>query len=381
MRITLSSGLILATLLAVPMLAAAADAGITKKPWGKTADGTPVDLYTLTNSKGMQATITTYGGIVTTLLVPDRQGKLGDVVLGFDTLDGYLKGHPYFGALIGRYGNRIAKGHFSLEGKEYTLAQNNDGNHLHGGLKGFDKAVWKAEETKVRLRNDEVPALVLTYTSKDGEEGYPGNLSVKVTYALTESNSLFIRYEATTDKATPVNLTNHSYFNLAGAGSGDILGHELMLNAGKFTPVDKGLIPIGELRDVEGTPFDFRKATPIGQRIGASDEQIKFGGGYDHNFVLDKKDAAMSLAARVFEPSSGRVMEVYTTEPGIQFYSGNFLDGTNVGKGGKVYKHRNGFCLETQHFPDSPNQAKFPSTILEPGKKYSTTTIYRFSAR
>ena len=348
------------------------------KPWGKTADGEPVELYTLTNANGMQATITTYGGIVVNLLVPDRDGKLGDVVLGYDNLDGYLAGHPYFGAIIGRYGNRIGKGKFCLDGKEYTLAQNNNGNHLHGGLKGFDKVVWKAKG----LVTDRGPALALSYTSKDGEEGYPGNLEVTVTYILTDANELKIYYLAKTDKATPVNLTNHSYFNLAGPGTGDILSHQLTLNADRFTPVDEGLIPTGELRDVTGTPLDFRQPTAIGARVEQADEQLKFGLGYDHNWVLNKeRQGEMTLAARVYEPATGRVMEVLTTEPGIQFYCGNFLDGTNVGKGGKAYQHRYGFCLETQHYPDSPNKPDFPSTILQPGQEYKTSTTYKFSTK
>lgn len=353
-----------------------AEGSISKKPWGKTADGQAVDIFTLTNANGVQATITTYGGIVTTLLVPDRDGELADVVLGHDTLDGYEDGHPYFGAIIGRYGNRIGKGKFSLDGKEYTLATNNDANHLHGGEKGFDKVVWNARG----MLGDEGPGLVLTYKSKDGEEGYPGNLDIWVAYVLTNDNALRISYRATTDKATPVNLTNHSYFNLAGAGHGDILGHKLMLNADRFTPVDKGLIPTGELRDVTGTPMDFRKPTAIGARIEQEDEQLEFGGGYDHNWVLNKeKEGEMSVAARVVEPNSGRVMTVLTTEPGVQFYCGNFLDGSDVGKGDKPYQHRYGFCLETQHYPDSPNKPDFPSTILQPGDVYQTSTVYKFS--
>ena len=353
---------------------AAAEQGIAKKPFG-TVEGVPVDLYTLTNPRGMQVSITNYGAIVVSLLVPDRQGKLGDVVLGYDRVEQYVKDSPYFGAIVGRYGNRIAKGRFSLDGKQYTLAQNNHGNHLHGGLKGFDKAVWKAEETRPKKGL----GLRLSYLSKDGEEGYPGNLSATVTYVLTDRNELAIQYRATSDQPTPVNLTNHSYFNLAGQGSGDILGHELTLNADRFTPVDKGLIPSGELRPVQGTPFDFRQPTAIGKRIAQADEQLQFGGGYDHNFVLNKEDGDFALAARVHDPASDRVMEIFTKEPGIQFYSGNFLDGSNVGKGEKPYKHRYGFCLETQHFPDSPNQSTFPSTILRPGQPYATTTIYRFS--
>ena len=357
---------------------ASAEVSLTKKPWGKTADGQPVDLYTLTNTNGMQATITNYGGIVTTLLVPDREGELADVVLGYDKLADYEAGSPYFGAIIGRYGNRIGKGKFTLDGKDYTLATNNDANHLHGGLKGFDKVVWKAKG----ILGDKGPGLVLTYQSKDGEEGYPGNLDVTVTYVLTDDNELRILYRATTDKATPVNLTNHSYFNLAGAGQGDILSHKLMLNADRFTPVDKGLIPTGELCDVTDTPMDFREPTAIGARVEQKTEQLEFGLGYDHNWVLNKeKDCEMSLAARVVEPKSGRVMTVLTAEPGIQFYCGNFLDGTNVGKGDKPYQHRYGFCLESQHYPDSPNKPDFPSTILQPGEGYQTSTIYKFSTK
>ncbi len=356
---------------------AGAEPAIVRKPFGKVGS-VPVDLYTLVNAKGMQVSITNYGGIVVSLVVRDRNGKPGDVVLGYDRVEQYVKASPYFGAIVGRYGNRIAGGKFVLDGKPYPLAQNNNGNHLHGGLKGFDKVVWKADE----FWSNRGPGLKLTYLSKDGEEGYPGNLSVTVTYVLTDENELVIQYSATSDKPTPVNLTNHSYFNLAGQGNGDILDHELTLFADRFTPVDKGLIPTGELRPVKGTPFDFRKPTAIGQRIRQTDEQLRFGGGYDHNFVLNKKqEGTLTLAARVVEPCSGRVMEVLTKEPGIQFYCGNFLDGSNVGKGGKPYKYRYGFCLETQHFPDSPNQPSFPSTILRPGKQYSTTTVYRFSAK
>jgi aldose 1-epimerase len=297
------------------------------------------------------------------------------VVLGFDSIDGYLMRTSYFGVLVGRYGNRIAKGRFTLNGVEYKLATNNGENSLHGGVKGFNKAVWKVRD----VSDGQSPRLELTYLSKDGEEGYPGNLSVTVVYTLTDSNELRIDYSATTDKDTVVNLTNHSYFNLAGQGEGDILGHELTLFAGKFTPSDKVLIPTGELRSVEGTPFDFRKPVAIGARIGQNDEQLKFGGGYDHNFVLSSGGGALALAARVYEPKTGRVMEVLTTEPGIQFYTGNFLDGTLSGKGGKAYAKRSGFCLETQHFPDSPNHPQFPSTVLRTGGRYQTTTVYRFS--
>ncbi len=354
-----------------------AEEGIVRKPFGKTKDGIPVELYTLTNAAGMKAAITTYGGIVVSLTAPDRNGTFDDVVLGFDTLEGYLAGHPYFGAIVGRYGNRIAGGKFTLDGHHYRLAQNNHENHLHGGLKGFDKAVWKAGGTLT----PEGPSLVLTHTSPDGDEGYPGNLSVQVTYTLRADNALSIHYSATTDKATPCNLTNHSYFNLAGQGHGDILRHELTIHADRFTPVDAGLIPTGQLQSVEGTPLDFRRATAIGARIEEDNQQLRFGGGYDHNFVVNGRPGTLRLAASAYEPTTGRLMEVFTTEPGVQFYSGNFLDGSNVGKGGRVYRRRNGFCLETQHFPDSPNQPAFPSAILRPGKEYSTTTVYKFSAK
>ena len=348
-----------------------------KEAFGKTPDGTAVDLYTLTNAKGVEARIITYGGIVVSLKVPDRNRKFDDVVLGYDNLEGYIKNNPYFGALIGRYGNRIAKGKFTLNGVEYTLAKNNGENHLHGGIKGFDKVVWKASQ--VRGKNG--AALQLTYLSKDGEEGYPGNLSVTAIYTLTDNNEVRIDYSATTDKDTILNLTNHSYFNLAGPGTTSILGHEVMINADRFTPVDKTLIPTGELRSVRGTPMDFTKPTTIGARIEQQDEQLIFGMGYDHNWVLNNSNGQLGLAARVYEPTTGRVMEVYTTEPGMQFYTGNFLDGTITGKGGKVYHRRYGFCMETQHFPDSPNKPNFPSVVLKPGQKYTQTTIYKFSAK
>ena len=352
------------------------EAGLTRKltsePWGRTAAGEPVELYTLTNAKGAEVKITNYGGIVVSIRVPDRAGKFGDVVLGFDTLDGYLGKHPHFGALIGRYGNRIGKGRFTLNGIEYTLAKNNGENHLHGGIRAFDTLVWKAKEGPGQ-------SLELSYLSKDGEEGYPGNLSTTVTYTLTDNNELRIDYAATTDKDTIVNLTNHSYFNLAGQGEGDVLTHQVTINADKFTPVDKTLIPTGELRNVEGTPFDFRTPKTIGERIDGKDEQLIIGGGYDHNFVLNHGSVSLDVVAKVSEPKSGRVMEVLTTEPGMQLYTGNFLDGTIHGKGGKTYPRRGAFCMETQHHPDSPNKPNFPSVVLKPGTRYQTTTIYRFS--
>jgi aldose 1-epimerase len=345
------------------------------KPFGKTGEGTPVEIYALKSSAGVEVRIITYGAAIQSILAPDKNGKLADVTLGFDALDGYLApSNPYFGCIVGRYGNRIAGGTFSLGGKTYTLAKNNGPNALHGGPKGFHRAVWKAK----KVERPEAVGVEMTYLSKDGEEGYPGNLDTTITYTLNAQNELRIDYVATTDKETVLNLTNHAYFNLAGAGEGDILRHSLMIDADRFTPVDKTLIPTGELRPVQGTPFDFRKPTAIGARIGEQEEQLGFGGGYDHNFVLNRKGASVSLAARVTEPASGRVLEVLTTEPGVQFYAGNFLDGTVTGKGGKVYKRRFGFCLETQHFPDSPNQPAFPSTTLKPGATYKTTTVFRF---
>jgi len=348
---------------------------ITRKPFGTAPGGEAAELFTLTNANGCEARITNYGGIVTVLTAPDRDGALADVVLGYDTLAEYVNDSPYFGALVGRYGNRIAAGRFTLDGVAYTLATNEGDNHLHGGNKGFDKAVWSAAAAE----GADGPSLELTHLSPDGDEGYPGALSVKVVYTWTNANVLRIAYAATTDARTVLNLTHHSYFNLAGAGSGDILGHEMQIPADRFTPVNGNLIPIGELRSVDGTPLDFREPVAIGARIGADDEQLKLGGGYDHNFVLGG-GGALALAARVREPACGRVMEAWTTEPGVQFYSGNFLDGSNVGKGGAAYAHRTGLCLETQHFPDSPNQPAFPSTVLSPGETYTQTTEYRFSA-
>ncbi|MEI7938413.1 MAG: aldose epimerase family protein [Verrucomicrobiota bacterium] len=348
---------------------------IIVKPFGLAPDGSRVNLYTLRNNKGTEVGICNYGGLVLFLKVPDRHGKFADVVLGYDNLPDYIKDTPYFGALIGRYGNRIAKGKFTLDGKEYTLAVNNGPNALHGGLKGFDKVVWEPRF----LATHAGPSLELVYVSKDGEEGYPGTLSVKAIYTLTEDNALMLDYVATTDKDTVLNLTHHSYFNLA--GKGDILNHQVMMPADKFTPVNVNLIPTGELKPVDGSPFDFRTPTAIGARIGQEDEQLKFGGGYDHNWVINKPMGQLGLMARVYEPTSGRVMEVWSTDPGLQFYSGNFLDGKNKGKGGWVYKYRNGFCMEPQHYPDSPNQPNFPSVVLKPGQTYRNTIIYKFSVQ
>jgi aldose 1-epimerase len=362
---------------------ATAAAGVSERPFGKLPDGRAVTLYTLSNGR-IEAGIMNYGGTLVFLRTPDRQGNLGDVVLGFDSLEGYLREHPYIGALVGRYGNRIANGRFNLEGKTYTLARNNGPNHLHGGVKGFDKQFWEARAVPggapagaKSAAKQEASALELRYVSKDGEEGYPGTLTVTVIYSL-EDNGLKISYSAVTDRTTVVNLTNHAYFNL-GTGS-DIREHQLTMKASRFTPVDAGLIPTGELKPVAGTPFDFRTPMSIGARIQAADPQIALGGGYDHNFVLDSQDGSLALAAVVTEPKSGRVMEVWTQEPGVQFYTGNFLDGSVKGKGGRAYGRHAAFCLETQHFPDSPNRASFPSTVLKPGGRYSTTTVYRFRA-
>ncbi len=351
-----------------------AKGSVTKQAFGKTAQGEAVDLYTLKNKNGVEVSIMNYGAVIVSLKTPDARGRLADIVLGFDTLDGYLKENPYFGAVVGRYGNRIAKGKFELDGKAYTLAKNNGENALHGGIKGFDKKVWQAEATE----GETAQTLTLHCVSPDGEEGYPGTLKASVRYTLNDSDDLEVAYSATTDKPTVVNLTNHTYFNLAGAESGPILNQELMLNASKMTPVDAGLIPTGELKDVTGTPFDFRKPTAIGARIDADDEQIKRGGGYDHNFVIDRTAPGLALAARATEPSNGRVLEVWTTEPGVQFYTGNFLDGTLQGKRGTVYEKRMAFCLETQHYPDSPNHVQFPSTRLDPGQEYKSTTVFKF---
>jgi len=347
-------------------------AAMKREPFGSAPDGKAVELITLTNARGVELRAMTYGAIIVSLKVPDRAGKLNDIVLGYDSLAGYVKSSPYFGAVVGRYGNRIAKGMFTLDGKTYTLAVNNGPNALHGGLKGFDKVVWSADT----MRTPEGVGIRFRYVSKDGEEGYPGTLTTTVTYTLTDENEVHIAYEATTDKATPVNLTQHTYFNLA--GHGDILAHVLTLQADRFAAVDSTLIPTGELAPVAGTPFEFTTQHAIGERIGADHQQLTFGGGYDHTFVLSRPDTGLALAAVLKDPLSGRTLEVRTTEPGVQFYSGNFLDGSLTGKGGVVYTQRTGVCLETQHFPDSPNQKAFPSTVLRPGETYRSRTVWTF---
>ncbi len=346
-----------------------------KQAFGVAPDGAAIDLYTLSNPAGMRVQITNYGGIVTSLLVPDRKGRLGDVVLGFDGIDGYLKKHPHFGAICGRYANRIAGGRFILNGVEYKLARNDGDNHLHGGIRGFDKVVWQAAE----FASKDGAGLRLTYSSPAGEEGYPGRLNVVVTYTLTDGNELRLDYLATTDADTVLNLTHHGYFNLADGGTSEVLGHEVMIDATRFLPVDAALIPTGELRNVRRTPMDFTRATAIGPRIDAADEQLVHGRGYDHTWVVNGAPGQLRLAARVREPTTGRVMEVLTTEPGVQFYTGNFLDGTVTGKDGAVYRRRYGLCLECQHFPDSPNKPQFPSTVIKPGQRYTQTTVYRFA--
>jgi aldose 1-epimerase len=328
---------------------------------------------TLLNKNGMNARVTSYGGKLMSLWVPDKNGALGDVVLGYDSAEHYINGNPYFGAMIGRYGNRIAKGKFKIDDKEYSLALNNGNNSLHGGPRGFHNVNWQ-------LRQITPDSIELYYLSKDGEEGYPGNMKVKVTYSLTDENELVIGYEATTDQPTVINLTHHSFFNLSGEGNNSILDHILYINADSYTPVDEGLIPDGRLVSIKGTPFDFTNPTRIGERIDNNDVQLTYGRGYDHNWILKRKANDLELAAKVVDPKSGRMMEVWTTEPGLQFYSGNFLDGTDVGKGGKKYPYRSAFCLEAQHFPDSPNQPAFPSTVLQPNQVYRQTTIYKFSA-
>jgi aldose 1-epimerase len=333
-----------------------------------------VDLVTLRNAAGTEVTVFTYGGIIRTLKTADRTGAIDDIVLGFDTLAEYEEKSPFFGTIVGRYGNRIAKGQFTLDGRTYNLAKNNGPNHLHGGITGWDKAVWAAEP----FQNDTGVGVALSHTSPDGDEGYPGTVKAIVTYTLTDANELIVDYEASSDQPTVINLTQHSYFNLGGAKTADVLGHELMLNADGYTPVDAGLIPLGPIAPVAGTTFDFRTPVSIGQRIGDRHEQIARGNGYDHNFVLNRSGDGVSLAARVVEPVTGRTMTVATTEPGVQFYTGNFLDGTLEGKGGTVYGRRAGFCLETQHYPDSPNQPDFPSSVLRPGQTYRSRTVFTF---
>jgi len=356
-------------------------ATVTKASFGKTPDGHAVEIYTLRNAQGAEARIMTYGGIVQSLSVPDKNGKFADVVLGFDNLDGYvnptyLKGCPYFGALIGRYGNRIGAAKFSLASKSYTLAGNNGGNSLHGGLKGFDKVIWTAVKAGVSTAGAE---LQLHYLSKAGEEGFPGNLDVTAIYTLTADDELKLEFTAKTDQPTVCNLTHHSYFNLAGQGNGDILGHLVYINSDKTTPVDAGLITTGDFADVTGTPFDFRKPTTIGARINDANPILQYGPGYDHNWVINKPLGKFGLQARVEEPTTGRVMEVWSDEPGLQFYAGNFLDGTLTGKGGKIYQRRTGFCMEPQHYPDSPNKPQFPTTELKPGQTYHNVIVYKFS--
>lgn len=351
--------------------------GIISTNFGELPNGKKVTLFILKNEAGMEIKISDFGGTIISWTAPDKAGKFEDITLGCDSLSGYQKGVPYFGALIGRYGNRIGKGTFLLEGKKYNLAINNNPNTLHGGLFGFDKVLWKAN-----LMEGKEPALKLTYLSKDGEEGYPGNLTVEVVYTLQKDNALKIDYKATTDKATPMNLTNHAYFNLSGDLNSDILAHDITLNADKYLPVDATLIPTGELKSVKGTPFDFTKPKKIGLQINdTTDVQIKYGGGYDHCWVLTDSSKTLKLAATVLNAKNGRFLEVFTTEPAIQFYTGNFLDGTIKGKNGVVYKKRSGLCLETQHYPDSPNKPSFPNTILKPNETYSSTTIYRFSVK
>lgn len=355
------------------LTAAGSHAAVSVQSWGKLQNGQSVDLYTLRNAKGAEVTITNYGARIVAIKVPDRAGKFDDVVLGFDNLAGYeSKSDPFFGATIGRYANRIAGARFTLDGNTYTLVKNNGPNSLHGGAAGFDKKVWTAT-----ARNDR--DVLMTLVSPNNDEGFPGNLFATVVFALTDDNELQVRYTATTDKTTVVNFTNHSYFNLAGQGEGDVLGHIVRIDAARFTPVDATLIPTGELKPVDGTPFDFRQPTPIGARIDSPDPQLKLGGGYDHNYVLNRKGVGLQLAARVVEPKSGRVLEVLTTEPGLQFYTSNNLTGPLTGAGGKVYRRRSAFCMETEHFPDSPNHPAFPSTTLKPGETFRSETVYRFS--
>jgi len=375
---SLAAGLLAASLVGCSTMSPNPKSSVTKSDFGTTPSGKPVELYTLRNSKGAEACIMTYGGIVQKLVMPDKNGKMEDIVLGFDSLDGYTgTNDPYFGALIGRYGNRIGGAQFTLEGKTYTLAKNNNGNTLHGGIKGFDKVIWTAKPS-VGIAG---PQLTLAYVSLDGEEGFPGNLEVSAIYTLTENNELKLEFTAHTDKPTVVNLTHHSYFNLAGQGNGDILNHVVYINSDKTTPVDSGLIPTGAFADVTGTPFDFRKPTTIGARINDPDPILQYGPGYDHNWIINKPLGQFGLQARVVEPTSGRVMEVWSDQPGLQFYAGNFLDGSITGKDGKVYQKHYAFCMEPQHYPDSPNKPLFPTTELKPGETYHNTIVYKFSVQ
>lgn len=350
---------------------------VTKAPFGKLPDGREVSKYTLTNRNGIELAVINYGGVVVSVKAPDKNGTVADVVLGYDSLSSYVAGSPFFGALIGRYGNRIGKGKFSIDGTHYTLPVNNGENHLHGGPQGFDKVFWNIEE----VSSTDGASVKLTYRSADGEQGYPGNLDAEVIYTLTNNNEWVIKYSATSDKKTVVNLTQHTYFNLTGDVNNDILGHELTIQADKFLPVDKGLIPTGELKPVANTPFDFTKAATVGSRIENKDEQLTLGKGYDHCWVLNGASDNLRAVASLYDPKSGRMLEVSTTEPGLQFYSGNFLDGKNITKGGVPANFRHGLCLETEHFPDSPNKPSFPSVLLEPGKTYTTTTVYKFSSK
>jgi aldose 1-epimerase len=347
---------------------------VTVAPFGRTPDGKAVEVFTLTNARGMQVRAISYGAIIQSIRVPDRSGRMADVTLGYDSLPGYLTDSPYFGAVVGRYANRIARGRFALEGRTYRLATNNGPNHLHGGLKGYDKVVWGAQSFQ---RGDTV-GVSFRHTSPDGDEGYPGTVAVSVTYTLTPENELIVAYAGTADRPTPLNLSQHTYWNLAGEGSGDILRHVLTIDADRYTPVDSTLIPTGELASVANTPFDFRRPTPIGARIDQDGPQLRYGKGYDHNFVLSRSAAGLTHAARVVDPKTGRSLDISTTEPGLQFYSGNFLDGTIEGKAGHTYRHRSALVLETQHFPDSPNQPSFPTTILRPGKEYRSRTVFTF---
>lgn len=351
--------------------------GIRREPFGTTADGRAVEQFTLTSTAGITITVLSFGGAIQSILIPDRRGAMADVTLGYDTLPEYEQDKSYLGSLVGRYANRIRAGRFSLDGREYELACNAGGNHLHGGIRGFNKAVWSVEPFE---ENGDV-GLVLQHVSPAGDEGYPGTLHVRVSYRLTAHAELAMEFHATTDAATPVNLTQHAYFNLAGSGSGDILGHVLEIFASRFTPVDATLIPTGELRSVRGTPFDFSTPEKVGARIGANDEQLRLAGGYDHNYVLDQTANGLALAARLTDPESGRGIDVHTTEPGMQFYTGNFLDGTVAGKGGVPHRYRSGLALETQHFPNSPNEPSFPSTILRPGAEHRSRTVYHFVVR